>query len=138
MYSTPGQVGPHTFVTRALGRLRTSGGAPQATTAIQESQVVHQEALLLQQVGYELAILTPSGWVEICRLRCALQVGHGPRDAITDFVSHLANRLVAAYADSRLFSLASPCSNELTWSLLSDMSSSPLAGSHVAPTVRFV
>ena len=60
-------------VGRAPGRLRSSGErCAQATTAIQKSQVLHQEALLLQQVGYALATLAPSEWVEICHLRCAL------------------------------------------------------------------
>ena len=50
------------------------GRAPEAVLAIQESQVVCHEALLLQQVGYELAILATSEWVEIC---CRLNVVSG-------------------------------------------------------------
>ena len=52
-----------------------------------EGQVVQQEAFLVQQVGFELAILAPSDWVEVCRLRCALQEGIRPRSAVTDSVS---------------------------------------------------
>ena len=84
-----------------------NGRCTQAVPAVQESQVVHQEVLPLQQVGCDLATLAPSEWVEICRLRCALQGWHGPRDAVTDSTSHLANRLAATHADSCPFSLAS-------------------------------
>ena len=52
-----------------------------------EGQVVQQEAFLVQQVGFELAILAPSDWVEVCRLRCALQEGIRPRSEVTDSVS---------------------------------------------------
>ena len=70
-------------------------------------QVVCEEAFFfLQQVGYELATLAPSVWVEVCRRRCALQGRLGPHSAVTDSVSRLANRLAAVHADSIPFSLA--------------------------------
>ena len=82
-------------------------GAPHAVRAIEEGQIVHQEAFLLQQIGFELAMLVTSAWIEICRLRCALQRGHGPRDEVTDITCHLTNRLAATLSDSCPFSLAS-------------------------------
>ena len=88
LHSTPGQVEP-----QLLGAFEVQlRDEVRAVPAIRESQVVLQEALLLQQVGYELAVLAPAEWAEICRLRCALQGGQGPRDAVTDSTSHLANR----------------------------------------------
>ena len=50
----------------------------------------YQAAFLLQQIGFELASLAPTEWVEVCRLRCAVQGGLGPRSAVTDSVSRLA------------------------------------------------
>ena len=43
----------------------------------------HQEAFLLQHIGFELVILAQLEWAEISRLRCALQAGNGPRSAVT-------------------------------------------------------
>ena len=37
--------------------------------AMTEGQVVHQEVFLSQQIGYELAILVPPEWVEVCSVR---------------------------------------------------------------------
>ena len=71
-----------------------------------ESEVIHQEGFLLQQVGFELAALAPSKWLEICRLRSALQAGNGPRSAVTGVVSHLANHLAAIHIDCFSFCLA--------------------------------
>ena len=59
---------------------------------MREGQIIHQEALLLQRLDFELAILVLSEWKEICRLRCAPRRGHGPQDAVTDTISHLAIR----------------------------------------------
>ena len=40
---------------------------------------------------YDLAIRSPSEWVQVCRLCCALQGGHGPRDAVADSIGRLAS-----------------------------------------------
>ena len=37
------------------------------------TNIVHQEFNLLQQLGYEVAILSPIEWIDICQLRCALR-----------------------------------------------------------------
>ena len=61
-----------------------------------DSEVTDQEAVPVQKVGFEQATLSPSEWVETCRLRCALHTGNGPRSAVTGMVSHLANHLAAS------------------------------------------
>ena len=71
---------PSCFGGRAIEEL--SGETPEAVQAILEDQVVHQEALFLQHVSFELASLAPSEWVEACRLRYALQGGIGPRSGV--------------------------------------------------------
>ena len=48
----------------------------QTSPATLESEVMRQEAFLLQQVDLELPTLAPSEWIEMCRLRCALRLGH--------------------------------------------------------------
>ena len=76
----------------------------------QGGQVIHQEAFLLQRLGFEVAALAPSEWIGINRLRCALRRGQRQQDAATDAMSHLANRLAAAHIDACPFSLASKAS----------------------------
>ena len=71
LHIAPGQLYPH-----ALPQLLDAFGArlarvPHAAPALHEEQVVHQAFILQRQLGYELAILTHSAWIEICRLRCA-------------------------------------------------------------------
>ena len=56
-----------------MGHTSHNGGASHAPGSF-----------LLQQIGFELAISAPSECVEICRLRCALQTGSGPRSAVTE------------------------------------------------------
>ena len=93
LHYTPGQVQPHTQL-QLLGAFEVQlRGAPRSFHAVQEGQVVHEEAILLQRLGFELAIWAPSEWIEICRLRCTMRRGHGPRDAVTDTISHQATRL---------------------------------------------
>ena len=65
--------------------------------AVHEGQVVQQEALSLQQIGLQLVIWAPSEWLDICRVRCAQQRGHGLRDAVTDTIGHLANHLAGGH-----------------------------------------
>ena len=89
------------------GPLKFNWEVRHTKPALQEDQIVHQEAFLPQQLGFELAIQAPSEWLEICRLRCALRRGHGPRDAPTDTMSHLAIRLAAAHSGSCPFSIVS-------------------------------
>ena len=130
-------------------------GAPRAAPAILEGQVVHQEVLLLQQVGFELAILAPSEWVAIWCLRCAL-TGNGPR-------SHLANHLAGVHIDSftsrpaskassvgisvnasqlpswfgsMMFTLRRVSSDWLALPALQSVSCSPVSASHAASYVR--
>ena len=79
LHSTSGQVEPHTLPELLKAFEVELRGAPQVVTAIQECQVIHQEAFLLQ-AGYELAILAPSESVEICRVRCSLQGSTGRTD----------------------------------------------------------
>ena len=65
---TSRQVQPHTLP-MLLGVFEVQrGDAPHAVLAF---LVVHQEAFLLQQIGFQLAILVPSERMEICRLRFA-------------------------------------------------------------------
>ena len=70
-------------------------------------RVHHKPQQPYRKVKYSMLGLAPSEWVEICRVRRALQRGHGPRDAVTDLVGLLANRPAAAHADSCPFSSAS-------------------------------
>ena len=67
-----------------------------------DGQFVNQEAFFLQASGCLLAI---SEWVEVCRLRCALQGVVEPRSAVTDLIGRLVNRLAAERAESVSFSL---------------------------------
>ena len=67
-------------------RLRgTSGKHQRPCQRYLNVTVVGREAFLLRQVGFEQAVSAPSEWVEVCRLRCALQGGVGPRSAVADF-----------------------------------------------------
>ena len=55
--------------TSTLGCLCSFG---ESRTPFQH-RVIHQESFLLQQLIFEVAVLTPSDWVVIRRLRCASQ-----------------------------------------------------------------
>ena len=56
--------------------------------------VVGREAALEQRVDSELAMLAPSEWVEVNRLRRALLVGVDPHNAPTNLIAHLIGRLI--------------------------------------------
>ena len=66
LHRTPEREGPHTLPDLLRHLRRTVERCTSAIPARLESQVVHQEAFLLQQVGFELATLAPSEWIEIC------------------------------------------------------------------------
>ena len=87
-------------------------GELHAIPVLQEGHVIHQEAFLLQRLGFELAIPALSEWIEINRLRCALRRGLDPQDAVTDAMSHVANRLAAPHIGTCSFTLASKVSQE--------------------------
>ena len=77
-------------------------------------QVVRQEFCLLQALGHELGILTPSEWIEICQQRCTLRrrLQRGPLhqlrgEAVTVALPFVAQQLAAAHVDSFPFSLTS-------------------------------
>ena len=55
----------------ALSAGQSGLGSKHSWTLILGGQVIHQGCFLLQRLGIEVAIVTPSEWVEICRLRCA-------------------------------------------------------------------
>ena len=73
----------------------------------QQGQVIHREAFLPQQLGFEVSLLASSECIEFNRLRCGLRRGQRQQDAVTDTTSHLTKRSPAAHIDSRPLSLAS-------------------------------
>ena len=89
----PGQGGPRTLPYLLDAFDEQMRGAPQATPATLDGQVVHQETFLLQHLVFELAVLEPWEWVEIVVCVRLLQRGSGQHSAVTDVVSHLANHL---------------------------------------------
>ena len=106
LYATPERGGPHTLSDLLDALEERLRGAPRAMSAILESQVIHQEAALLQEIDFERTMLAPSEWLENCRLRCAMQTGNGMRSAVTDVVCHLSKHLAANHVGTASFSLA--------------------------------
>ena len=78
----------------------------QVAPTILERRFVQQEALLLQQVGFELATLAPLDWTD-----ASLRTGPGQRSAARDTISHLANQQAAAHFHSVPFSVAAKASS---------------------------
>ena len=71
LHFTLGQLYPRTLpqlLDAVAAELRRE---PHAFLVFQEVQAILQESYLMQRVGFEVAILAPSEWVETCRLRCA-------------------------------------------------------------------
>ena len=92
---------------------------PHAVPAIRGEhiiqQVVHQEFCLLQQLGYELAIITPTEL--ICQLRCTQrrQLQRGPihkerEETVTVALAFVAYQLATAHIDLFPFSVTSEAS----------------------------
>ena len=91
----------------------TSGGVRSVASnrtsrrsALHEEQIVHQQ-FLPQQLGYNLAIRTPSELIEICQQRCTLQrrqqrgTLHQQREEpVTAALAFVAHRLTAAQIHS--------------------------------------
>ena len=74
LHAILGEEAPHTLPGRLVDAFQEFARCvPAAAQALREGQVVHQEAFLQQQVGFELATLVPSEWMEVCRLRCPLR-----------------------------------------------------------------
>ena len=93
----------HPHITSTLRCFRS------AAARLPRTPGVHQEAVLLQRLGFEQTILTPSECIDIHRVRCVPQRGRGQRQqgAVTDFISHSDNRLGAIRINSCPFSLTS-------------------------------
>ena len=76
-------------------------------------QVVHKEFRMLQQLGYEIALLTPIDWIDIYRRRQQLQRGPLFQEqyaANADSLAFLANQLAATHIQDVPFSFTSTAS----------------------------
>ena len=84
-------LGFSTFLTMRLPLRHQQENLSQVAPTVLECQVVHQEAFLLQQVGFELATLAPKDWIDVCRQRCAQRTRPGPSSA--DTISHCSSSI---------------------------------------------